>query len=149
MTTGDVANHLGARQTGPGRWTAKCPAHDDHNPSLSIAEGGGGRTLVRCWAGCRTADVLAAAGLTWAHILGGAPGTPADRARLRAERELRQAAEAAQRQHQRAKVDLLRDSDTALGVLAARLMTEPGGGGEVYHALWDAQRIAEGVDPWA
>ncbi|HVA65269.1 MAG TPA: hypothetical protein VNF74_16225 [Terriglobales bacterium] len=148
MTAAEVADHLHARPAGPGRWMAKCPAHGDKNPSLSIAEGGGGRTLVRCWAGCATPDVLAASGLGWADILG-APASPAERARLHRERDLRRAAEAEQLQHQRAKVDLLHDSDRALGVLAAKLMTEPGGGGEVYHALWDAQRIAEGVDPWA
>lgn len=39
-----------------GRWlgsygTARCPAHDDKNPSLSITDGGG-KLLVKCHAGC-------------------------------------------------------------------------------------------------
>lgn len=50
------------RRSGRG-WIAKCPAHADRSPSLSIAEGDEGRTLVRCFAGCDVTDVLAALGL--------------------------------------------------------------------------------------
>jgi putative DNA primase/helicase len=40
-----------------GRWrgrygTARCPAHDDYSPSLSISERGG-KVLVRCHAAAR------------------------------------------------------------------------------------------------
>lgn len=40
-----------------GRWyrsygIARCPAHDDRNPSLSIADGDDGRLLLYCHAGC-------------------------------------------------------------------------------------------------
>ncbi|RLL73047.1 DUF7146 domain-containing protein [Paenirhodobacter hankyongi] len=40
-----------------GKWTgcqgiAICPAHDDHHPSLSIAQGDDGRLLMYCYAGC-------------------------------------------------------------------------------------------------
>src|SRR3954447_21642911 len=44
-------------------YKARCPAHDDHDPSLSITEGGDGRVLVKCLAGCPTDQVLAAKGL--------------------------------------------------------------------------------------
>ena len=43
---------------------AKCPAHDDHDPSLSIDEGEGGKILVKCWGGCPLDNVLGAAHLT-------------------------------------------------------------------------------------
>src|SRR5688572_10978242 len=48
-----------------GRWhgrygTARCPSHDDKNPSLSIMDGEGGRLLLHCHAGCEFHDVLAA-----------------------------------------------------------------------------------------
>lgn len=33
-------------------WMALCPAHDDHNPSLSIKEGEDGRVLFHCFADC-------------------------------------------------------------------------------------------------
>ena len=46
----------------------RCPAHDDQQASLSIGRGGDGRLLLHCQAGCSTAAVLSAAGLTWADI---------------------------------------------------------------------------------
>ena len=51
------------RRSGDG-WVARCPAHEDRSPSLSVREGLGGRVLVYCHAGCRTHDVVAAIGLT-------------------------------------------------------------------------------------
>ncbi len=51
------------KRTGPDRWVARCPAHDDRGPSLSIRELDDGRTLVHCFAGCAVGDVLAAVGL--------------------------------------------------------------------------------------
>ncbi len=50
------------RKSGQG-WTARCPAHDDRNPSLSVREGDNGAVLIKCMAGCETADVVAAMGL--------------------------------------------------------------------------------------
>jgi hypothetical protein len=51
------------RRSGSG-WVARCPAHEDRSPSLSVREGGEGRVLVYCHAGCPTEDVVAAIGLT-------------------------------------------------------------------------------------
>lgn len=51
------------RHKGSGKWDACCPAHDDRNPSLSIAEGENGAVLLKCFAGCETADVVAAMGM--------------------------------------------------------------------------------------
>ena len=48
----------GVRQTGNGRFVARCSAHDDRNPSLAITEGSEGRLLLKCWAGCETDVVL-------------------------------------------------------------------------------------------
>lgn len=45
-----------------------CPAHDDTNPSLRISEGNDGKVLVRCWAGCTTAAIVEALGLTMADL---------------------------------------------------------------------------------
>ena len=52
-----------AREVGPGRWVARCPAHDDRSPSLSVRETDDGTLLIKCWAGCGAADVVQAAGL--------------------------------------------------------------------------------------
>ena len=53
----------GLRQTGPRRWLAKCPAHDDRSPSLSIAERDDGAALIHCHGGCSVHEVVAALGL--------------------------------------------------------------------------------------
>jgi hypothetical protein len=47
--------------------SARCPAHDDTNPSLAIT-GIEGQVLVHCHAGCDTTDVLAAVELTMADL---------------------------------------------------------------------------------
>ncbi|TMQ31759.1 MAG: hypothetical protein E6K65_00280 [Nitrospirae bacterium] len=46
----------GVRPRGTGKWSAKCPAHDDTSPSLSVMEGDKG-LLVRCFAGCSLTDI--------------------------------------------------------------------------------------------
>jgi hypothetical protein len=53
----------GVRRSGKG-WMAKCPAHDDRNPSLNISEGEHGRVLLQCFAGCSALKVINAAGMT-------------------------------------------------------------------------------------
>jgi hypothetical protein len=57
-----------AKPSGNG-WSARCPAHDDGNPSLSINTGDDGRALVKCHAGCKSDDVLAALGLTMVDLM--------------------------------------------------------------------------------
>ena len=51
------------RQRGIGQWLARCPAHDDRSPSLSIKETEDGRVLIHCFALCNPADICAAAGI--------------------------------------------------------------------------------------
>jgi putative DNA primase/helicase len=58
MTAETIARALGGRKAGQG-WTARCPAHDDREPSLSIRDADG-KVLVRCHAGCDQWDVIAA-----------------------------------------------------------------------------------------
>jgi putative DNA primase/helicase len=57
----------GVRRAGAGSWTARCPAHPDRNPSLSIALRDG-RVLLHCFAGCPPEAVLGAVGLTWKDL---------------------------------------------------------------------------------
>jgi hypothetical protein len=52
------------RQRGPDKWSARCPAHDDKGPSLSVCELPDGRVLVHCFAGCSVEQVVAAAGIS-------------------------------------------------------------------------------------
>lgn len=46
-----------------GSWVAKCPAHEDRSPSLSVKELQDGRILMHCFGGCGTDDVLGVIGL--------------------------------------------------------------------------------------
>jgi hypothetical protein len=57
------------RQTGPGRWLARCPAHPDRSPSLSIRELEDGRVLIHDFAGCGALEVLESVGLDWDAIM--------------------------------------------------------------------------------
>lgn len=56
------------KQTGPGRWIAACPAHDDRSPSLSIRELDDGRVLLHDFGGCDTEAVLSALGLSMSDL---------------------------------------------------------------------------------
>ena len=56
------------RKSGKGSWSACCPAHADKSPSLSVKELDDGRTLIHCFGGCGTDDVLAAIGLEMADL---------------------------------------------------------------------------------
>jgi hypothetical protein len=56
------------KPTGPSRWVARCPAHEDRGPSLSIRELDDGRILLHDFGGCGTDDVLGALGLTMSDL---------------------------------------------------------------------------------
>ena len=53
----------GVRRTRSGCWIARCPAHDDRRPSLSLRELQDGRVLLHCFSGCSVQGVMAAVGL--------------------------------------------------------------------------------------
>lgn len=63
-----VSRLQGVRSTGNNRWVAKCPAHSDRGPSLSVTERDG-KLLFHCFAGCEAEDVLGAVGLSWSDVL--------------------------------------------------------------------------------
>lgn len=52
----------GVKRSGSG-WLARCPAHDDQNPSLSVSEGDEGQAVMTCFAGCTFEEILAAVDL--------------------------------------------------------------------------------------
>ncbi len=59
---------------------ARCPAHDDRTPSLSVRyDRPAGKVLINCHAGCSTEDIVAALGLTWTDLFD--PQPEQDRAR--------------------------------------------------------------------
>jgi hypothetical protein len=53
----------GVRNKSNGGFIARCPAHDDRSPSLSVDEGAEGKVLLKCWAGCDAKAVVHAVGL--------------------------------------------------------------------------------------
>lgn len=69
------------KRTGQGRYVARCPAHADKNPTLSIRELTDGRVLVHCFAGCSATEIVAAAGIDMSELFpprddaGGKPET--------------------------------------------------------------------------
>ena len=56
------------RQRQPGQWSARCPAHADKGPSLSIRETPDGAVLLHCFAGCEVAEIVASLGLELHHL---------------------------------------------------------------------------------
>lgn len=52
----------GVRSRGAGKFSARCPAHQDNSPSLSIREGID-RILLHCFAGCQPEEIVVALGL--------------------------------------------------------------------------------------
>ena len=67
MTAREFLARLDHVRTVRGGWQARCPAHEDENPSLSIS-GRDGRVLLNCFAGCQTSAILSALGLTMADL---------------------------------------------------------------------------------
>ena len=56
MTAEFLAHALQGRRVGS-QWMARCPAHDDRNPSLSISQKHR-KVVVHCFAGCQQQDVI-------------------------------------------------------------------------------------------
>ncbi len=71
----------GLRETGPGRWLARCPAHEDRSPSLSIRELPDGKLLLHDFGGCDALAIVHAIGLELADLFpdGGREHRPGQR----------------------------------------------------------------------
>lgn len=67
----------GVKGTGENAWAARCPAHADTNPSLSIGIGEGGRILLCCHAGCTQQAVADALNLKFSDLSGNGHAQPA------------------------------------------------------------------------
>jgi hypothetical protein len=59
MNAETIAKSLGGRKVGSNGWIARCPGHDDHDPSLSIQDTADGKVLLYCFSGCTQAQVIA------------------------------------------------------------------------------------------
>ncbi len=67
MLASDFATRLNAVKTAGG-YQAKCPAHNDSSPSLSISEGDNGCVLLKCHAGCSNDSIVKAMGLKMSDL---------------------------------------------------------------------------------
>jgi len=65
----------GLRQTGPDRWIARCPAHDDRSPSLSVRILDDGRILLHDFGGCEVESVVGALGMSVSDLFPDKPLT--------------------------------------------------------------------------
>lgn len=89
MTALELADMLRARPAGRNRWQARCPAHDDRHPSLTITQGHSG-VLLKDWShGCTPEQITAALGMRVADLFD-VPMTQATRREV----ELRRATQA-------------------------------------------------------
>jgi hypothetical protein len=69
-----------------GQWSARCPAHEDRGPSLTIKELDDGKVLLHCFSGCSVENIVGAIGLTLADLFprtGPTPGAGTSPLRLR------------------------------------------------------------------
>ncbi len=63
MNLEDVLSRLEAVQPSRNGYLAKCPAHEDRNPSLSVSLGADGKILLKCFSGCTTGSICHALGI--------------------------------------------------------------------------------------
>lgn len=62
MTEHEFLSHFQEVKKSGSGYIMKCPAHDDHDPSLSV-KFDGDKILLNCFAECETEDILKAVGL--------------------------------------------------------------------------------------
>jgi hypothetical protein len=100
MTFPELCRHLQARRVGKGKYMAKCRAHNDQKPSLSVREGRDA-ALIKCWAGCDLKDVLKASGLSLKDIWYASLEDPAAIRKIRQDREADEAYRDIMREYKR------------------------------------------------
>jgi hypothetical protein len=132
MTVDRVLSRLQVvrKGAGPGTWTARCPAHEDRSPSLSIRELDDGRMLVHCFGGCDVSAIVGAVGLDLTDLFPGKPTPGGGRSPMRRRRMLT-AQQALQVLYDEANLIWLCAANQAAGVVLtdgdrARLTTAAG-----------------------
>jgi hypothetical protein len=147
MTAPAIADVFHARRTGAG-WMAKCPAHKDDSPSLSIRDGKNGRVLVHCFAGCTVPAILRASGLQLRDIFAESP-SPEQRWEMAAVRRKREEQARERRIADRAACDRIRRLEAVADELVSRLVRAPDDDpatnamARLFHQTLDLIRLAE------
>lgn len=145
MTAGEFAELVQARRTGVGKWQARCPAHNDRSPSLSIRAGDDDRVLVLCRAGCSLDSILAALKLARRDLFAGPAPSPQQAATLRAALKARQSAARAERKARQVALDRERKLDAVKEALGAKLARAPEDDAlaRLFHVACERHREAE------
>src|SRR5262245_39840783 len=63
LSINEILSRLENVRPSGGGITARCPAHEDDNNSLSLTEAEGGKILIRCFAGCTFQRIVDSLGL--------------------------------------------------------------------------------------
>jgi hypothetical protein len=133
VTIEEILQRLDRVSRKPRGFMARCPAHQDIHPSLSVAEGDRG-ILLRCWAGCSLADICAAVGIQQRDLFYDArPDPVAMRQRYRQRRECER-----QREQEGLRLDVLREAEATIA--AAQGM-------EIYQ--WSAKQLEAALNKLA
>ncbi len=67
MTVREFLSRLDSVRRVRGGWQARCPAHEDKDPSLSVSDRDG-NILLKCFAGCSAESIMGALGLSMADL---------------------------------------------------------------------------------
>jgi hypothetical protein len=112
MTVAEILPNLEAvHARDHGRWSARCPAHADRSPSLTIAEGDKG-VLVKCWAGCSLEEITGALGITISDLFFDALSSdPSQRREAMQRRAQTKAARQAAQEAEGRRLDTLRQAE--------------------------------------
>lgn len=112
MTLNDLLPLLDSvRSRGNGRYGARCLAHADKNPSLSVSEGEKG-ILLRCWSGCTVAEICKSLGIEQRDLFFDALDTDPQRRRAAIHQRDRQRQERERHEYQEgALIDALKAAD--------------------------------------
>ena len=121
MTAPELLTRLdGVRSRGTGKWSARCPGHEDKSPSLSITEGDKG-LLLKCWAGCELTAITRKLGVEIKDLFYDGLSDPRQRREVLQRRAKEQAAQRAEDKAMGRKADLLKQAEYL--VQSARGMT--------------------------
>jgi hypothetical protein len=102
----------GVRPRGSGRWSARCPAHDDRTPSLQVTPGDKA-ILVKCWSGCSLEEICASLSIRPADLFFHAiDPDPHKRKAAALQRDRQRAVRERHADQQGALIDALREADT-------------------------------------
>lgn len=128
MTARELATRLGAKRIGKDKWMAKCPAHPDKHPSLSIRVGRKVPVLLKCMScGCEISAILAALGLKWADVFDDSRRMSRSEIRkMEREQAIREAAEKEKKELIRRAIRLASRWQSEADRLGARMAAFPG-----------------------